>query len=190
MSKLIRVICIITIVYVLFTTFFYREPCVQTIRMGNMDTVYFPSFGTVKKIEHLENPSRLYIAIFLSPLDIHYQYMPVRGTVRDIRHDDKGVYHLAFDMEKSRFNEKMVYTIDTAHGELLLYQIAGFLTRRISTDLVKSGTYETGEKVGLIKLGSRVDIIIPTTDRFCMSPQIHVGMSVTPDVVIGNYINN
>jgi phosphatidylserine decarboxylase len=173
-------------VLVVLVVNFYRKPLVQIIRKNNTNRVYFPAFGTVKKIERIEG-NRLFIAIFLSPLDIHYQYMPVQGVIRDIKHDDEGVYHLAFDMEKSRFNEKMIYTIETKHGELILYQIAGFLVRRIVTDLHVDQTVETGEQVGMIKFGSRVDLILPNADRFLLHPGCAVGASVTPEDLIGTY---
>lgn len=165
---------------------FYRKPLIQRIRPNNTKEVYFPAFGTVKKVEKIDG-NRLFIAIFLSPLDIHYQYMPVKGVIRSIEHDDEGVYHLAFDMEKSRFNEKMIYTIETKHGEMLLYQIAGFLVRRIVTDVKVNQEVETGEQVGMIKFGSRVDLILPNADQFFLHPDCTVGASVTPDLLVGNY---
>jgi phosphatidylserine decarboxylase len=183
---MIRFLCVI-LVFSMFFIYFYRKPAVQTIRLGNDNRVYFPAYGTIKKIEVLPT-NELFVAIFLSPLDIHYQYMPVRGTVMDIRHDDIGRYCLAFDLEKSKHNEKMIYTIGTKNGVMKLYQIAGFLVHRISTNLSVGQTYETGDEVGMIKFGSRVDIIIPSADRFTVNRDVtYVGASVNPEMVLGAY---
>lgn len=179
------ILILILYVLLLLVINFYRKPRVQRIRLHNTDKVYFPAFGTVKKVEKMEG-NRLFIAIFLSPLDIHYQYMPVKGVIRDIQHDDQGVYHLAFDMEKSKLNEKMIYTIDTPHGEMKLFQIAGFLVRRIVTDLHVGQTVETGEQVGMIKFGSRVDLILPA-NRFRLDEKCVVGASVTPNDCVGEW---
>lgn len=170
-----------------FFIYFYRKPSTQIIRQFNDTFVYSPAFGTIKKIEKLDKTNQLFIAIFLSPIDIHYQYMPIRGTVMSIKHDDIGVYHLAFDMEKSKDNEKMIYQIQTKQGTLVLYQIAGFLVHRISTDLEVGKTYETGEQVGMIKFGSRVDILIPNADRFHLNKKCIVNATVNPDTIFGSY---
>lgn len=178
---------LVVYILVLLVINFYRKPLVQVIRRNNTDKVYFPAFGTVKKIEKMDG-NRLFVAIFLSPLDIHYQYMPVQGVIRHIKHDDEGVYHLAFDMEKSILNEKMIYTIDTTHGPMTLFQIAGFLVRRIVTDLKVGQRVETGEQVGMIKFGSRVDLILPSADQFLLDPRCVVGASVSPDECVGHYL--
>lgn len=170
-----------------FFIYFYRKPSIQTIRQFNYNLIYSPAFGTIKKVEPLPKTNQLFIAIFLSPLDIHYQYMPIRGTVMSIKHDSIGVYHLAFDLEKSKDNEKMIYEIHTKHGTLVLYQIAGFLVHRISTDLEVKKTYETGEQVGMIKFGSRVDLLIPNADRFRLNTKCIVDAKVTPDIIFGSY---
>jgi phosphatidylserine decarboxylase len=184
---MIKIVVTILVILTVFLIYFYRKPAVQTIRANNTDTIFSPCFGTVKKIEVLPNTDQLFVAVFLSPLDIHYQYMPVRGKITNIAHDDIGVYHLAFDMEKSRYNEKMIYTIETENGTLILYQIAGFLVRRIVTELEVGNTYETGETVGMIKFGSRVDILIPNASRFALNPSLTIGTSVTPDMIFGTY---
>lgn len=170
-----------------FFIYFYRKPSIQTIRLGNDNVMYSPAFGTIKKIERLPKTNQLFIAIFLSPLNIHYQYMPVRGKILSIKHDNIGVYHLAFDLEKSKDNEKMIYQIQTRFGVLTLYQIAGFLVHRISTDLKEGQTYETGEQVGMIKFGSRVDLLIPNADQFRVDAGCVVDATLSPDTVLGAY---
>lgn len=181
------VLSIVLFLIACFFIYFYRKPDVQTIRQFNDNLIYSPAFGTIKKVERLPKTNQLFIAIFLSPIDIHYQYMPIRGKVMSIKHDDIGVYHLAFDLEKSKDNEKMIYEIETQHGNLVLYQIAGFLVHRISTDLEVGKTYETGDQVGMIKFGSRVDLLIPNADRFHLNPTCVVDASVNPNMILGSY---
>jgi phosphatidylserine decarboxylase len=108
----------------------------------------------------------LYIAIFLSPLDIHYQFFPVSGIVKDIIYDKTGKFELAYELNKSNDNEKCIHVINNRHGDFIVYQIAGFLVRRISYYDKINEKYESGENLGLIHFGSRVDIVIPKADIF------------------------
>jgi phosphatidylserine decarboxylase len=108
----------------------------------------------------------LYISIFLSPIDIHYQFFPVSGKVKDIKYDATGKFELAYELNKSNNNEKCIHVINNRHGDFILYQIAGFLVRRISHYDKVGEAYNSGEKLGLIHFGSRVDIIIPKADVF------------------------
>lgn len=159
MKKIIIVICIL-----LLLAFFYRYPT-ETIRERNVDQVYSPAYGKILSIKR-RSDNTLYIAIFLSPLDIHYQFFPISGKVKDIIHDHTGKYELAYELNKSNDNEKCIHIINNKHGDFILYQIAGFLVRRISPYDKVGEIYESGEKLGLIHFGSRVDLIIPKADVF------------------------
>ena len=143
---------------------FYRYPR-EYIRRGEQDKVYSPAYGRVMSIKRRED-NTLYIAIFLSPLDIHYQFFPVSGRVKDINYDATGKFELAYELNKSNDNEKCIHVINNKHGDFIVYQIAGYLVRRISHYDKVGDTVDSGECMGLIHFGSRVDIIIPKASSF------------------------
>jgi phosphatidylserine decarboxylase len=77
-----------------------------------------------------------------------------------------GKFELAYELNKSNENEKCIHVINNKHGDFVVYQIAGFLVRRISYYDTLNKEYNSGEKLGLIHFGSRVDLIIPKADVF------------------------
>ncbi len=155
---------ILIFVIFLFLALFYRYPT-ETIREGNVDQVYSPAYGKIMSIKRRDD-NTIYIAIFLSPFDIHYQFFPVSGKVKDIVYDATGKFELAYELNKSNENEKCIHVINNKHGDFIVYQIAGFLVRRISYYDTLNKEYNSGEKIGLIHFGSRVDLIIPKADLF------------------------
>jgi phosphatidylserine decarboxylase len=155
------------LVFLIFLLYFLRYPK-PVIRKDNFDFVYSPAFGKIMSIKERED-NTLYIAIFLSPTDIHYQFFPVSGVVSDLKYDCSGKFDLAYELNKSNKNEKSIYTITNKNGDFVVYQIAGFVVRRISTYKKKGDTVDSGDCMGIIYIGSRVDIIIPNKDRFQLS---------------------
>ena len=180
MKKITIIICIL-----LLLAFFYRYP-IETIREGSIDQVYSPAYGKIMSIKRRKD-NTLYIAMFLSPLDIHYQFFPVSGKVKDIIYDPTGKFELAYELNKSNDNEKCIHVISNKHGDFILYQIAGFLVRRISPYDKVGESYESGECIGIIKLGSRVDLIIPKADVFQLYVKEGDYMSGS-ESMIGEYI--
>lgn len=157
------IIFLILIFILLCISFFYRCPKPKIIK-NNFNTVYSPAYGRIIDISKKDN--KLFIAIFLSPLDIHYQFFPISGTIINREYDSSGKFNLAYDLNKSKYNEKHITTIRNYRGDFIIYQIAGFMVRRIEIFNEKKDYINTGEKLGLIHFGSRVDIIIPDADNF------------------------
>lgn len=143
---------------ILFIFFFYRKPS-HIILNNNFDIVYSPAYGRVMDIKERNND--IYVAIFLSPLDVHYQYIPINGKIIDYKYDNNGKFNLANDLNKSKYNEKTITKIENKRGIFHIYQIAGYLVRRISYFKKINDNVKTGQVMGLIHFGSRVDIIIP-----------------------------
>jgi phosphatidylserine decarboxylase len=149
-----------------FLIFFYRFPEERIASKTNV--VYSPAYGKIMKItERPDNTT--YVAIFLSPLDIHYQFFPVSGTVTKVDYDANGKFELAYELNKSNDNEKCIHVINNSYGDFTVYQIAGFLVRRIRPYDAVGQTATSGKCMGLIHFGSRVDIIIPQRHRFQLS---------------------
>ncbi len=147
----------------IFIAWFYRYPNKTLMSCDNR--VYSPAFGRIMDISPLDS-NRLHIAIFLSPLDIHYQFFPVCGTITKIVKDSTGKFELANDLNKSRDNEKVITSISTKWGILDVYQIAGKLVRRIKNKNTAGNWVRAGDDIGMIQFGSRVDIIIPNRNKF------------------------
>ena len=166
---IIYILFFIGLLYTIIHLYFYREEPLY-IR-SNSDTLFSPSYGTIKSIVYKDNT--IFIAIFLSPLDIHYQYIPIDGTLIKTDYDKTGNYALAYELNKSNDNEKAIHYLQTKHGTVVIYQICGFLTRRIQYYIKPEQQVKTGERLGIIKLGSRVDIIIPNANNFLMNVSLN-----------------
>lgn len=175
----------IILIILILLAFFYRYPK-ETIREGSVDQVYSPAYGKIMSIKRRDD-NTLYIAIFLSPLDIHYQFFPVSGRVKDIKYDATGKFELAYELNKSNENEKCIHVINNKHGDFIVYQIAGFLVRRITPYDKVGENYNSGDKMGLIHFGSRVDLIIPRADIFQLNVKEGDYMSGSK-TMIGEYI--
>ena len=145
-----------------FIMYFYRKPSQEI--SSSTDTVHSPAYGKIMDIK--KEHDRIYIAIFLSPLDVHYQYAPVAGKITDIKYDSTGKFNLAYELNKSNDNEKAIYTIKNDKGKFTVYQIAGFLVRRISVYKEKADDVNIGDTLGLIHFGSRVDLLIENVKDF------------------------
>ena len=157
----------ILILVLMCLIYFYRYPK-KILRGMDEKFVFSPAYGTVYNIQRDINADEITIAIFLSPLDIHYQFIPISGVVEHIEYDHTGRFELAFNLNKSRHNEKVITSIRNSKGLFKLYQIAGFFVRRVANDLTIGQKVESGEDLGLIHFGSRVDITIPNASKFTL----------------------
>jgi phosphatidylserine decarboxylase len=164
---IIKTVIVFTIFVILFVLFFNRHPEINIGKINNNE-VLSPSYGTIKKI--IKSNNRITIIIFLSPLDIHVQYYPIYGKVISQVHDLNGKYELAYKLNKSNENEKVITTIKPTIDipNIIVKQIAGFVVRRITTvieNIPKEGLpVKPANKLGMIKLGSRVDLELPSND--------------------------
>jgi len=147
----------------LFVLWFFRNP---TPRLpGDGAIVVAPGQGRVIDIREIEEPSFLQstarrITIFLSVFDVHVQRAPVSGRVEH-RSYKPGKYLVAWLEKASEDNEQASLGITTPHGRVLVRQIAGLVARRIITDPVEGDAVERGQRIGLIRFGSRVDLFVP-----------------------------
>ena len=163
---------------------FYRCP----IRYFPGDTekvVVAPADGKIVVIEEtVENDyfhdRRLMISIFMSPLNVHANWIPVDGQVKFVRHFD-GNYHKAWLPKASEENEHADTMIETPDGqEVLVRQIAGAVARRIVTYAKDLEECYIDEHLGFIKLGSRVDVYLPLGSK----PEVKMGQATTGDLTV------
>ena len=161
---IVAIIIFLIVSIIALVCYFYRKP--KTIlHLNEPYKVYSPAYGKIMKITKREDDT-LFIAIFLNPFDIHYQYIPISGQVQTQTHDHNGNFYLAYELNKSSQNEKSITTIQNQFGLFTIYQIAGYLVRRIDTYVKPQQQVTSGECMGLIHFGSRVDIIIPNASKF------------------------
>jgi phosphatidylserine decarboxylase len=100
------------------------------------------------------------LSIFLSLLDVHVNRSPVKGIVSDVIYR-RGAFHLAFGDEASKENEQNIITLQHGSDRILLRQIAGLIARRVICWVQPGQEVEAGQRIGFIKFGSRVDLILP-----------------------------
>ncbi|MGE0159090.1 MAG: phosphatidylserine decarboxylase family protein [Gemmatimonadales bacterium] len=146
-----------------FVLWFFRDP----VRNAPPDAavVVAPGEGRVVDIKEIDEPSFLRttarrISIFLSVFDVHVQRAPVSGTVEHRVHRP-GKFAVAWLEKASEDNEQASLGFTTPHGRVLVRQIAGLVARRIVTDPAVGDHVERGERIGIIRFGSRVDLFVP-----------------------------
>ena len=140
----------------LFFFIFFRDP--ERSPAGDEDDAVSPADGRVISIKERG------ISIFMNIHDVHVNRAPLAGTVTQIDYKPGG-YIPAFDKD-SHVNERNRVEIRTGHGDLELTQIAGVLTRRIVSYISEGSYVKRGQRIGMIRFGSRVDVIIPQVYGF------------------------
>ncbi|UCF36171.1 MAG: phosphatidylserine decarboxylase [Acidobacteriota bacterium] len=138
-----------------FVAFFFRNPD-RTIT-DDPTAIVSPADGKVIIVEPGEEGTQL--SIFLSVFDVHVNRAPIAGVVRSVVHHS-GQFRLAWDERASVDNERVVIKIDGEHS-LTLALVAGLVARRIIPWKKEGETVRIGERLALIRFGSRVDMLIP-----------------------------
>ncbi len=150
-------------VLLIFTLNFFRDP-ERTTPEGD-DLVISPADGTVvliKKVEEKEflNVASIQVSIFMSPLNVHVNRFPINGTVGYFKHIP-GEYLVAMEEKSSTRNERTHIGVEGAKARVFFKQVAGFVARRIVAPLTVGDKAVAGERFGMIRFGSRVDVIVP-----------------------------
>ncbi|MBB2915185.1 phosphatidylserine decarboxylase [Streptosporangium becharense] len=143
---------------------FFRDP----ERAPGAGRILSPADGVVQSIDPWPD-GRTRVAIFMSPLDVHVNRAPLAGTVTSMEHVAGG-YLPAFNKD-SDTNERVVWHLETALGDIEFVQIAGAVARRIVPYVAEGAKVAKGERVGLIRFGSRVDVYLPEG----IEPAVSVG---------------
>lgn len=164
---------------------FYRCP-LRYINLEDTDNVVVaPADGKIVVIEEVQeneyfHDKRLMISIFMSLVNVHANWFPVDGRVKMVRHQN-GNYHKAWLPKASEENERADIMITTPQGvDILCRQIAGAMARRIVTYCKEGEECYIDEHLGFIKLGSRVDVFLPTDAEVC----VKLGQKTTGDLTV------
>ncbi|WP_017596083.1 phosphatidylserine decarboxylase [Nocardiopsis potens] len=146
---------------------FFRDP----ERVPADGRVVSSADGVVQSID-TQADGRTRIAVFMNPLNVHVNRAPTAGTVVRREHRSGG-FRPAFDKDSER-NERVIWTFETEIGEITVVQIAGAMVRRIVPYLAEGQKAEKGQRIGLIRFGSRVDVYLPPG----IAPAVEVGQKV------------
>ena len=171
---------ILSIGLTLFLLYFFRNPD-RHISAVSEDLVYAPADGKVVVIEETTDTEylkdrRIQVSIFMSPLNVHVNRNPVSGSVLYQQYHP-GKFMPAWNPKSSLENERTTIVYETPRGKVGMRQIAGALARRIVCYLKQGQKVRQGDDMGFIKLGSRVDLLLPVGTEI----KVKIG-----DVVKGN----
>jgi phosphatidylserine decarboxylase len=164
---------LLPVVLALFFLWFFRDP-ERRIPAG-LGEIVSPADGVVTEAEWIETAagSRLRLSIFLNVFDVHVNRAPVAGTVKAVEYRE-GSFVNAMKPESVIMNEQTLVVIDAGGYEVSYKQIAGLLARRIVCSVKVGDRLERGQRVGMIKFGSRTDVLMPAE----AVPQVKSGARV------------
>ena len=154
---------VIAILLISFTLYFFRDPDRNPPQIN--DIIVSPADGRVLFIKEIVdnkfiNEKALLVSIFMSPLNVHVNRIPISGRIDYLQHFD-GRYVAAFEEKASDLNERTEIGISCKYGKVFFTQVAGMVARRIINTLTVGDSVEISKRFGMIKFGSRVDVIVP-----------------------------
>ncbi|MDZ7659217.1 phosphatidylserine decarboxylase family protein [Fodinibius sp.] len=170
-------------VLIAFILYFFRDPD-REITVGD-NVVISPADGKIVQIKEVDEERYIkgpatQISIFLSPLDVHVNRIPVTGTLEYLEYEP-GMFLAAYDHRASELNERADFGVKHPSGTKIFFrQITGLLARRIVYHIDKGDKLEVGKKFGMMKFGSRMDILVP--------PEVEVNVSEGEKAVAGKTI--
>ena len=166
-----------------FFLWFFRDP--HRLVPEEPGLIVSPADGKVTEIVRIQTPEgeRIRLSIFLSVFDVHVNRSPIAGTVTDVRYQ-KGQYLNALNPASAEKNEQNKVTVRGEGLEVTFKQIAGLLARRIVFVPKKGDLVARGQRVGLIKFGSRVDVLVPgqANLRVALGQRVKGGSSILAQV--------
>ena len=149
-----------------FCFYFFRNPtrvCTESLQDSSL--IICPADGKVVSIEPVLNDPHFSqkVAIFLSPLDVHVNWNPFSGTVKEIKYHN-GQFAFAFLPKSSELNERNDVLFENSSGTLIkVRQIAGTIARVIVCWVRVNEAVHAGDTFGMIKFGSRVEVFLPSS---------------------------
>lgn len=163
LNSFLLIVVYISLLLFLFSLYFFRDPN-RKIPAGE-NLLVSPADGKIISIKDnilhpiSKEPSKM-ISIFLSLTDVHINRIPIGGKISFIKYH-KGKFLAAFNPKAVELNEKYVFDVDSKFGLIRVQQVAGIIARRLVCNLQLNNLVKAGEKFGLMKFSSRIDLIIP-----------------------------
>lgn len=185
-SRLLWIGCVLWVVLAVWVVAFFRDPERSGQRGDRL--ILAPADGKVVSIVETDEPAFLAgrscrLSIFMNVFDVHVNRYPAEGTV-EYRHYNPGKFGHAGSEKSSLDNEQSSVGLVTSRGKVLIRQIAGLIARRIVTDDKVGTQVRQGDRLGMIRFGSRVDLFLPCErTRFLVKPgdTTKAGMTVVAE---------
>jgi phosphatidylserine decarboxylase len=162
---------ILGLLIIFFMFWFFRDPerNIPLIALEDPSVILAPADGKVVEIKEVDEINVLkqkvrQISIFLSPLDVHINRSPVTGKVFYFKYYP-GKYLVAYHPKASEENEHTLIGVTNEFGSVAFKQIAGILARRVVCVIKEGDEIRAGDKIGMMKFGSRMDILLPLNAR-------------------------
>src|SRR3984957_13555364 len=153
---------VLPLLLAIFFLWFFRDP--ERAIPDEAGAVVSPGDGKVTDVSTVtvSGESKLRVSIFLSVFDVHVNRSPIAGIVRDVRYQ-RGKFLNAMNQASAELNEQNIGTMEGADQAVVFKQIAGLLARRIVFHPKVGDRLQRGQRLGLIKFGSRVDVLFDAT---------------------------
>jgi len=166
----------------IFITLFFRIP--KRELTFSESKIVAPADGKVVVIEQIKDEEyfhdeRIQVSIFMSPVNVHVNRVPMDGTVV-YNHYHKGKYLVAWHPKSSALNERHSIVLENSNGAILVKQIAGALAKRICNYALPGKSFKQGDEFGFIKFGSRVDVLLPVKTNI----EVQLGQVVKSGVTV------
>jgi phosphatidylserine decarboxylase len=158
---------IIPLLLTLFMLYFFRDP--DRVIPADKDIFVAPADGKVILVRDVAesrylNADAKQVSIFMSPANVHVNRAPCDGRVKTVVHN-RGSYFAAYRDEASVRNENIEMVMETEYGDVLVRQVAGFLARRAVCRKKEGDILKRGDRYGVIKFSSRLDIYLPKDSK-------------------------
>ena len=159
---------LIFLILLIFTFYFFRDP-ERVVPLGD-DILVSPADGLITNISEYKEGKKSYtkVSIFLSVFNVHIQRLPVSGQITKIDYIEGKFINATLD-KASEDNERLRLTLKSGSNVIYITQIAGLIARRIICYLKTNERVNQGERYGIIKFGSRVDIEFPNSYNLMVS---------------------
>ncbi len=171
---------LIGLLLTIWVYYFFRDP--ERIIIGNDDYLVSPADGEIIKVEEVNGPKEVglenkkfkKISIFMNIFDCHVNRIPCSGTIEEILYKPGKFFNASLD-KSSEDNERNYYKIKDKHGnDIVVVQIAGLVARRIICETDKNQELNQGDRIGMIRFGSRADVYYENYE-----PLVKVGQTAT-----------
>jgi phosphatidylserine decarboxylase len=168
-----RAVAVVLLILAFCIIYFFRDP--ERIPPSDPGAVVSPADGRVMEVvsETLEGRPGQRVSIFLAIWDVHVNRSPMAGRLKRLEYRP-GRFYNAMRSRASRENEQNVIHLETEHGEIVFKQIAGAIARRVVCWKAAGDTVQRGERIGLIRFGSRMDVWLPESVEMLARPGQHV----------------
>lgn len=156
-----------------FILYFFRDP--ERVIPSDDLTIVSPADGRVLEVvdEQFADRAGKRITIFLAVWNVHVNRTPLAGKISRIEYRP-GKFQMAMRKTASVENEQNVIYLDTAHGQIVFKQIAGMIARRVVLWKKAGDQVQRGERIGIVRFGSRMDVWLPLEAAISVKPGDHV----------------